>query len=268
MNKPGRWIAGLTVGALFPFLLAVLHDVVKSPRPGESSFIFWRAAAIAALCALSEIYIGSVMVRTKHAGLAFAWLLLLTLLGVVLVPGVIADLEGVHVWQLFETRDIRLWWSIALVSLPSLAVVGCLAADRVSITAAATGLQGSGNEDDLILALTQERNQLADDLIEARRGVEKLPAAVARNGIVTLKAAKVLDSLPPLPSFAPGILDSHPQWQKIEEDGERCTRCATLRSALLDIRYKEGREVSRTETPRYSIDDGKTWTQDEPACIV
>lgn len=257
MNKPGRWIAGLTVGALFPFLLAVLHDVVKSPRPDESSFIFWRAAAIAALCALSEIYIGSVMVRTKHAGLAFAWLLLLTLLGVVLVPGVIADLEGVHVWQLFETRDIRLWWSIALVSLPSLAVVGCLAADRVSLTKA--GLQGSGNEDDLILTLTRERNQLADDLTDAKRREQIARTATAatetwqrdaQTGIVTLKECKA-GRYTATETFYPGILDFHPQWNG-GPNVFRCIRCGIMKGVGAG----------------YSSDEGVSWTQDEPACVV
>lgn len=256
MSKPGRWIAGLTVGALFPFLLAVLHDVVKSPRPDESSFIFWRAAAIAALCALSEIYIGSVMVRTKH---------------VVLVPGVIADLEGVHVWQLFDTRDVRLWWSIALVSLPSLAVVGCLAADRVSLTKAAGGLQTAGDsgEDDLILALTKERNQLADELAEAKQR-SKIATKMWRqdadniakaNGIVTLKSPEMYPTVYP-PEFpdgisgyswrpVPGILDSHPQWSEGSDGRSRCVRCGTI-----------------SAHGRYSTDNGISWTQDEPACVV
>lgn len=151
--KPGRWIAGLTLAALVPILVMVLQGAVRHPSADDSPLLLWRAVAIGCLVGLAEIYVGGVVVARRHVGLAVAWLALLGLLAVVLVPGVVAELEGRHVWELFESRESRAWWGVALILLPSLAVAACLWADVVS--------GSEGTPDELLLQVTRERNEVA-----------------------------------------------------------------------------------------------------------
>ena len=131
MTRPGRWISLLPILALVPRLgLVVLAADRQAVAPETRAALLWiSSAALAALVGLAEVYVGMAVVSRRHSGLALLWVAITLSLNTLIVPLAVSGLEAVPVWQILDSRSLRVAWGAGLGLLSTLCVCGCLWAD-------------------------------------------------------------------------------------------------------------------------------------------